>query len=569
MNARKIGDVLREQSWLRPLRTARLRHLARHSGLPDWRTILGADWPEWEATRERAAAGPRVLLATSTGGHLGIAALDAALAVALTLRGANVEFLLCDEVLPACQMCEAGLYPRLERFLDDGPRRDICGRCYAPAVRMIEGLGLTLRRYGDHLGPGDRARLDGMAVTRRTSAIADYVIDDIPVGEHALAGALRFYARGTLQGEPRGEAVLRRYLRAALYTSQSLLRLLDRHTYRTVVAHHGIYIPQGIVTEVAKQSDTRAVTWNPAYRRHCFIFSHDESYHRTLMSEPQDAWESLELTRTLEERTMRYLRSRRTGAEDWIWFHERPRQDGGAIAEAIGLDPSRPVIGLLTNVVWDAQLHYESNAFDSMLDWLRETVEWFATRPDLQLVIRVHPAEIHGRPASRQPVSEFLDQTFPELPPNVFVIPPESDVSTYAVMEGCNAALIFGTKMGVELASLGIPVIVAGEAWIRNKGLTFDASSRDEYFRLLASLPFEAPLDAQTTERARRYAFHFFFRRMIPLPFMQPTGGWPPFRVSADGLDPFRPGSTPGLDVICDGILDRAPFIYPAELLDV
>src|SRR5690606_27378343 len=129
--------------------------------------------------------------------------------------------------------------------------------------------------------------------------------------------------------------------------------------------------------------------------------------------------------------------------------------------------------------------------------------------------------------------------------------------------------LIFGTKMGVELTSLGIPVIVAGEAWIRNKGLTFDASSRDEYFRLLAALPFEEPLNAETTGRARRYAFHFFFRRMIPLPFMQPTGGWPPFRVSAEGLDAFRPGSTPGLDVICDGILDRAPFIYPAELLEV
>ncbi len=48
-------------------------------------------------------------------------------------------------------------------------------------------------------------------------------------------------------------------------------------------------------------------------------------------------------------------------------------------------------------------------------------------------------------------------------------------MSTYALMSLCNSAIIYGTKMGVELTSVGLPVIVAGEAWIRNKGLTHDA----------------------------------------------------------------------------------------------
>ena len=30
----------------------------------------------------------------------------------------------------------------------------------------------------------------------------------------------------------------------------------------------------------------------------------------------------------------------------------------------------KPVIGLLTNVFWDAQLHYRANAFKDMLDWI-------------------------------------------------------------------------------------------------------------------------------------------------------------------------------------------------------
>jgi hypothetical protein len=65
--------------------------------------------------------------------------------------------------------------------------------------------------------------------------------------------------------------------------------------------------------------------------------------------------------------------------------------------------------------------------------------------------------------------------------------------------------------------------------------------------------------------RARLYAYHFFFRRMIPLKFMEPTGGNPPYRLRLTALDGLAPGSSRGLDIICDGILKGEDFIYPAE----
>jgi hypothetical protein len=158
-----------------------------------------------------------------------------------------------------------------------------------------------------------------------------------------------------------------------------------------------------------------------------------------------------------------------------------------------------------------------------------------------------------------------IRRRFPVLPPNVFLIGPESQVSTYAVMSRCNAALIYGTKTGVELASLGIPVIVAGEAWIRNKGITIDAGSRRDYYAHLERLPFPQPMSETQVQRARRYAFHFFFRRMIPLEFMEPGQGDVPYRLSLRSLRDLHPGRSLGLDVICEGILDNRPFTYPAD----
>ncbi|OFW04328.1 MAG: hypothetical protein A3I61_09505 [Acidobacteria bacterium RIFCSPLOWO2_02_FULL_68_18] len=503
-------------------------------------------------------------MATAIGSYAHAVTLESAVAAALTLRGAEVHALLCDGAMTACAECEASLYPDASRFLEHGPSRDLCRDCTWPAERVYAQLGLTVHRYSEWLGPDDRAEARRLASSVPLEAIRTLTFDDLAIGEHAWAGALRFFAAGSLDAEPTAEPVLRRYLESALLTAFASRRLLRAVPFSSAVLTHGIYVPWGIVGDVARREGVHVVTWNVAYRKRRFIFSHDDTYHHTLMTEPREHWERLDLSPAQDRELTKYLSSRRDGLFDWIVFHRARRQDPEEIARHLGLDRSKPAIGLLTNVTWDAQLHYPANAFPDMLEWLVQTCEYFATRPDLQLLIRVHPAEISGFPPSRQPVLAELHKRLPRLAPNVLVVPPESDMSTYALMSLCNAAIIYGTKMGVELTSIGLPVIVAGEAWIRNKDLTDDASSPSEYFRILAGLPFPGRLEGTRLVRARRYAYHFFFNRMIPLPFIDPKAGFPIYRLRLERLEQLRPGASRGLDTICDGILGRRPFVMEA-----
>jgi hypothetical protein len=143
----------------------------------------------------------------------------------------------------------------------------------------------------------------------------------------------------------------------------------------------------------------------------------------------------------------------------------------------------------------------------------------------------------------------------------VRIIGPDRPVNSYALADLSNAALIFATKMGVELSARGLPVIVAGEAWIRNKGVALEAASREDYFALLERLPL-ARLSPEQTERALRYAHHFFFRRMIPLANVAQRAGWPPYEIASTEYDALRPGADSGLDLICNGILTGAPFVF-------
>jgi hypothetical protein len=542
---------------------------AKPENLTDWEALLDTDRRLWNDARRQAAGGPRVLIATSVGGFSALTVVEGLLAVALTLRGADVHTLLCDKVLPACLRAQKPDVPDPRVFERYELSKVLCDGCVETGRYIYEPLGLTRHDLGDLIEPDDRAEARRTATATPFAEIPAFRLGSWAVGEHAYAGALRYFASGNLSAEPHGEMVVRRYFEGALLAAFAVDRLLRTHSFASACFNHGIYSPQGVVGEVCRAVGVPVVNWNVAYRKRCFVFSHGDTYHHTLLSEPTESWEGMPWSDSMEREIVDYLKSRWTGSRDWIWFHEKPDEAFDKFAARAGLDLARPVIGMLTNVMWDAQLHYRANAFPDMLTWAVRTIEYFRARPDLQLLIRIHPAEIRGTMPSRQPILAELKKVFPAFPANVFVIAPESPVSTYAAMMQCDSVIIYGTKTGVELTSMGVPVIVGGEAWIRNKGLTLDASSPEEYFRILDGLPLRRRISADQLVRARKYAYHFFFRRMVPIGCMEPVSEWPPYRVNPSRLSDLLPGADPGLDVICDGILSGSPFIYPAESLGV
>lgn len=524
-----------------------------------------ADSPVWRDALKRAASGPRVLIATSVGGLSAATILEGMLGIALTLRGANVRFLLCDGMLPACLHVHLGKLKGAEVVTDYRLQNEVCKGCAGRGRSVYESTGLPVTYYSEFITPAEVDEIRSFCRDVPPEQIRAYRKNDVAIGEHAMAGALRFFAVGNLPHTAEATDVLRRYLESALVTEVVTTRLQAGHQPEVAVFHHGIYVPQGIIGEVARREGTRVVNWQVAYRKKCFIFSHGDSYHHTLIEEPASTWEAIDWTPALERETMSYLQSRWTGSNDWIWFHDQPENDRNAIAAEIGLDFSKPTITLLTNVYWDAQLHFKANAFGDMLEWLVQTVAYFAKRPDLQLVIRIHPAEVRGAIPSRQPILQEITKAFPSLPPNVFVVAPESQISTYALCASSDSVIIYGTKTGVELTAMGIPVVVAGEAWIRNKGLTTDATSAETYFTILDGLPFKGRLNDAVVERARKYAFHFFFRRFIPVNFIDSSTAGVPYQLSINSVEDLLPGKDKGLDVICDGILHSREFVYPAE----
>jgi hypothetical protein len=120
--------------------------------------------------------------------------------------------------------------------------------------------------------------------------------------------------------------------------------------------------------------------------------------------------------------------------------------------------------------------------------------------------------------------------------------------------------------MGMEFSPLGTPVICAGESYIKNKSITFDPLDKIDYFKILDSLPFKNKLPAETVLRAKKYAYHFFFRRAIPITSIEHIPhSWPPFIINQNGFERLINGEDKGMEQICKSIINIEPFIYKDE----
>ncbi len=101
-----------------------------------------------------------------------------------------------------------------------------------------------------------------------------------------------------------------------------------------------------------------------------------------------------------------------------------------------------------------------SDVFRTQAEWMKATIEWVATRPDLFLVIRVHPRDFpNKRETFRSEQSFMLEDLLKQVPHNVYVNWPLEGISLYELLEDTDAVLTGWSVTAMEALVLGIPVV--------------------------------------------------------------------------------------------------------------
>ena len=303
--------------------------------------------------------------------------------------------------------------------------------------------------------------------------------------------------------------------------AQEALSWLQANKPDVVIVPNGTIQELGVVYRVARFLNLPTVTYEFGDQRQRIWIAQNSEVMRQDTDSIWRARQNIPLTETQLER-LRSLFISRQRATIWENFARRwqdtPAQGGEQARTTLGLD-KRPVVLLATNVLGDSLTLGRQVFSHSMAEWISRTVQYFAGRPDVQFVVRVHPGEVltHG-----QSMVDVVHQVLPKLPEHIRLIGPKDAVNTYDLVDVADLGLVYTTTVGLEMAMNGLPVIVAGQTHYRGRGFTQDPESWVTYFKMLGMIlerPSSFRLSRPEIEKAWQYAYRFFFEFPRPFPW--------------------------------------------------
>jgi hypothetical protein len=288
-----------------------------------------------------------------------------------------------------------------------------------------------------------------------------------------------------------------------------------------IVVPNGTVQEFGIVYRVARYLKIPVVTYEFSDQRDACWLGLNQEIMRQDTSEMWQTAEQVPFTAAQKKRIRAMFESRRVAKVNENFtrqWQNSPAQGAQSVKEELKLD-DRPIVLLATNVLGDSLTLGRQVFSKTMEEWVSRTILYFIGRPDIQLIIRIHPGEILTREYS---MVDVVRQTLPELPEYIHVIHPEEKVNTYDLIDICDLGLVYTTTVGLEMSLKGLPVIVAGNTHYRERGFTYDPNSWVDYFKILSSIladPKGHVLSKETIELAWKYAYHFFFTYPRPFPW--------------------------------------------------
>jgi Capsule polysaccharide biosynthesis protein len=354
-----------------------------------------------------------------------------------------------------------------------------------------------------------------------------------------------------LSGESDSARLYRLRLERNLQAAAALLGWIrslpaDRRP-EVLITPNGSILEMGAIYQAARATGIPVVTYEFGEQRGRIWFAQNS---QVMLQETDDLWATRKDTPLTEDQwaQIRALYDSRQNGRLWENFARlwqgTPSQGGDQARQALGLD-NRPVVLLAANVIGDSLTLGRQIFSRDMTDWLERSVQFFAKRSDIQLVVRIHPGERYLKGPS---VAQVVRNALPEFPEHVHLVEALDPINTYDLLQIADLGLAYTTTVGMEMPMSGVPVIVGGKTHYRGKGFTYDPTNWDEFNRMVdqaLAQPQEHRLSRLQMELAWKYAYHFFFDYPTPFPwhllsFWDELESWPVARaLSSEGQAAF------------------------------
>lgn len=386
--------------------------------------------------------------------------------------GHDVTVLGCAQVQTYCAAMSAwGLAPDGAEALQ---RADICRTCRVAAASIGNGLGLPSVMLDRWVSAEDQRAADAIADAAVAQCSLDTVHLGVPVGRIALYELTLARKKMSTDYSVEEWNEYRVYLRNAIVTLTGFARAFDELAPDVVIAFSPQYSNINAPTQYAIGRGVRVLFMESGTN-----ISHrlgtmrvwDWARHR-LVNPALTHWQgssrhpvSAQAAQTVAGHFRQLLSGRHFAV-----FSSPYTKPQGDLRERWQIAPDQRVVLMTLSSYDEAYAAYLidafperkvfSDVFRTQAEWIAATIEWARSRPEIALVVRVHPRDFpNKREAVRSEQSHRLEAILINLPPNVRVNWPHEGVSLYELLEEVDVIVTGWSVTAMEGLVLGIPVV--------------------------------------------------------------------------------------------------------------
>lgn len=380
--------------------------------------------------------------------------------------GDRVTVLVCDGELPSCDV-------------NLSHEREWCASCIerrTAGLRLLSGE-IAVEPLLRHLPPGT---LDlPIPAFADHDALRAFRPDDFDAGSAALS-SLIFHTRDADCDLEAHRELLARLLQAAHAVHIATAAYLGRHHVDRVYVYNTRFAStRGVMRACARLGVDCLVHERGCDLHHFELYPNVFPHDRTLAN--RDIHELWDQAPDAERRDIaaRWYRDKAVGIETYARSFVTGQRQSLLPAD---WDPARRNIVIFTSSEDEFAAigeEWVNPLYRNELAGVQQIVASPAARADkLRIYVRVHP-NLRGVTNRQTRGLLALDES------HVTVVPADSPVSTYALLQHAWKVVTFGSTVGIEAAFWGVPSILAGISFYRDLGATYNPATHEELVEMM------------------------------------------------------------------------------------
>jgi len=419
----------------------------------------------------------------------------------LQKRGYQSIFLICDKSLPICNN------ERINKTREDD--KFLCSSCYGTYPFLSKITGAKFLKLSDYSNPSNyKSTEEEINQIASLEACRSFRYNGNPIGLLAEKSVMRFFLTGELEDKEEHINSYKKFLKSLLFFIDTWDNLLQSENVNPelVLLYNGTLSFETYVRNYCASNKIDYVTNETYVGNNSWIYKKNDEVMKLNWDEFWNEFKSSPFTESQRNRSIEFIEGLRGGKQMYAKLNEKTPLDDRLIGKEF--------IVLFTNLNFDTAVLGRNPVFNSMQDWIDQVIDyWIENEVKTKLVIRVHPAELKLITASGDFVGPKIKSKIKGVE-NIVLFDASDKVDSYTLIENMTLGLIYSSTIGMEIAYMGKPCLVAGDAFYKEKPFIIYESSVKSYFEKLNILVTESNYTAPRKEDVLKFIDFIYFNRV-------------------------------------------------------